>query len=190
MVIISALISLRNFHLPVPSYLFRYWPLSFFFFSFGCSGSPPWRADSSPRRVGFSLVAVRGLSCPAACGILLPPPGIKPSSPALEGGFLTTGPPGKSPGLCPLGQKLSSDIWESLIVCSFWREGRRLILFWDVCKVYKNNMTWCLGFALKSEKGKRGMKIWQNLHKCWIWVMDKILLYYSIYFLSYLKTFT
>ena len=44
-----------------------------------------------------SAVAVHGLSCPAACGILVPRPGIEPASPALEGGFLTTGPPGKSP---------------------------------------------------------------------------------------------
>ena len=34
------------------------------------------------------------------------------------------------------------------------------------------------------------MKTWQNLHKCWIWVMDKILLYCSLYFWSYLKIFT
>ena len=39
---------------------------------------------------------MHGLSCPVACGILVPQPGIKPVSPALEGGFLTTGPPGKS----------------------------------------------------------------------------------------------
>ena len=32
-----------------------------------------------------------------ACGILAPPPGIKPIPAALEGGVLTTGPPGKSP---------------------------------------------------------------------------------------------
>ena len=38
----------------------------------------------------------RGLNCPAACGILVPQPGIEPMSPALEGGVLTTGPPGKS----------------------------------------------------------------------------------------------
>ena len=31
-----------------------------------------------------------------ACGILVPRPGIEPASSALEGGFLTTGPPGKS----------------------------------------------------------------------------------------------
>ena len=31
-----------------------------------------------------------------ACGILVPQPGMEPMSPALEGRFLTTGPPGKS----------------------------------------------------------------------------------------------
>ena len=30
------------------------------------------------------------------CGILAPQPGIKPTPPALEGGVLTPGPPGKS----------------------------------------------------------------------------------------------
>ena len=33
---------------------------------------------------------------PEACGILAPRPGIEPVSPALEGGFLTTGPSEKS----------------------------------------------------------------------------------------------
>ena len=32
------------------------------------------------------------LSCPTACGILVPQAGIEPTSPALEGRFLTTGP--------------------------------------------------------------------------------------------------
>ena len=41
-----------------------------------------------------SLVVVGGLSCPTAFGILAPQPGIEPTSPALEGRFLTTGPPG------------------------------------------------------------------------------------------------
>ena len=31
-----------------------------------------------------------------ACEILAPRPGIEPTPPALEGGVLTTGPPGKS----------------------------------------------------------------------------------------------
>ena len=55
------------------------------FFFFGCAGSLC--------HVGFS-------SCPVACGILVSGPGIEHSSPALEGGFLTTGPPGKSPAWC------------------------------------------------------------------------------------------
>ena len=33
---------------------------------------------------GFSLVVAHGLSCPVACGILVPQPGIEPASPALE----------------------------------------------------------------------------------------------------------
>ena len=49
----------------------------------------------SLRRVG-SVVVVRRLSCPVAHGILVPQPGIEPTSPELEGGFFTTGPPGKS----------------------------------------------------------------------------------------------
>ena len=44
------------------------------------------------------LVEVRGLSCPSACGILVPWPGIEPASPELKGGFFTTGPPGKCGG--------------------------------------------------------------------------------------------
>ena len=37
------------------------------------------------------------LSCLITCGILVSWPGIEPASSALEGGFLTIGPPGKSP---------------------------------------------------------------------------------------------
>ena len=44
-----------------------------------------------------SSIADLGLSCSEAGGILVPRPGIEPLSPALQGGFLTTGPPGKSP---------------------------------------------------------------------------------------------
>jgi len=47
-------------------------------------------------RAGGSIVSVHGLSCPKTCGILVPHPGIEPMSLALEGGFYTTGPPGKS----------------------------------------------------------------------------------------------
>ena len=69
---------------------------------FGCPGSSLLCVDSSLQRVNsllqhrLSLVVTRGLSCPAACGILVPRPGAKPpTSPALQAGFLTTGPPGR-----------------------------------------------------------------------------------------------
>ena len=50
-----------------------------------------------------SLVAAHRLSCPAACRILVPCPGIEPASPALEGRFFTTAPPGKSLPVTLLG---------------------------------------------------------------------------------------
>ena len=37
-----------------------------------------------------------GFSCSPACGILVPWPGVEHESPALDGRFFTTGPPGKS----------------------------------------------------------------------------------------------
>ena len=48
----------------------------------------------------FFLVVVHGLSCPLACGILVTQPKIEPTSPALEGGVLATGPPEKSTWTC------------------------------------------------------------------------------------------
>ena len=44
---------------------------------------------------GGSIVAVHELNYPQHEGFLVPQPGIKPVSPALQGEFLTTGPPGK-----------------------------------------------------------------------------------------------
>ena len=38
-----------------------------------------------------------GLSCPIACGILVPQPEIEPMSPTLQSGFLTIGPLRQSP---------------------------------------------------------------------------------------------
>ena len=55
----------------------------------------------------------RGLSCPVACGILVPRPGIEPASPALQDGFLTTGPPEKS--LCIF---LYMSFWCTLVYIS------------------------------------------------------------------------
>ena len=43
-----------------------------------------------------TLAAMHGLSCSAACGTLVPQPGIEPASLALQGRFFMAGPPGKS----------------------------------------------------------------------------------------------
>ena len=43
-----------------------------------------------------SLVVAHEHGCPAACGIIVPQPGLKRTSPELGGRFFTTGPPGKS----------------------------------------------------------------------------------------------
>ena len=44
-----------------------------------------------------SVIVACGLSCPDACGILVPWLWIKSISPSLEGRLVTAGPPGKSP---------------------------------------------------------------------------------------------
>ena len=63
----------------------------------GCVGSVVCGTWALSLTCASSVVVLHRLSCPAACGIILVPrPGIEPTSPALEGGFFTTGPPGKS----------------------------------------------------------------------------------------------
>lgn len=44
-----------------------------------------------------SPVVASGLRCSLVCGILVPRPGMETASPALENGFSTSGPSGKSP---------------------------------------------------------------------------------------------
>ena len=70
------------------------WFFMFFFFNLNLKC---WLLWVSVAVCGLSLVAVCRLSCLEACGILFLEQGVKPASPALEGGFLTTEPPGKPP---------------------------------------------------------------------------------------------
>ena len=63
--------------------------------------------------MGSVVVACR-LSCHTALGILIPSPGIEPASPALQGEFLTTGPPGK-PSLGFSACKTHSSFFQILI---------------------------------------------------------------------------
>ena len=88
-----------------------------------------------------SVVAAHGLSCPTLCGILVPRPGIEPASPALEGGFLTTVPPGKSQcqnfqsrvltevqlnfQLLPAGRLSRSQFTLEIQVCVGWMRKQR-----------------------------------------------------------------
>ena len=58
-----------------------------------CSGFSCCRTQAQGC-LGFSSCGAR-VQLPLACGILVPRPRIEPMSPALAGGFLTTGPPGK-----------------------------------------------------------------------------------------------
>ena len=85
-----------------------------------------WCTGSLLQHMGCSLFAVCWLSCPMACGVLVPWLGIEPSSPALEGRFLTTGPPGKSQEvICGIFNLLDdrgkrhSYMWHLRHCCSF-----------------------------------------------------------------------
>ena len=132
---------------------FKVWlgPICFYLFLkfyFGCAGSLLWHT-------GFASW-VPGLSCPEVCGILVPWSGIEPMSPAMEGGFLTPGPPRKSPATmmsklrkkmttgtfpCSIGETEVGEDLEHLGRSSqgtqwegheLWEEGSRLPL----CRVY------------------------------------------------------
>ena len=67
------------------------------------------------RSAQASVVAVNRFSRSTECKVLVPRPGIEPTSPALQGGFLTTGPPGKSlkPGLCVLAPRIPFMVFSS-----------------------------------------------------------------------------
>ena len=60
----------------------------------------------APEHAG-SVVVACGLSCSMACGISVPWPGIEPAFPTLEGGFLTTGPPGSPQYFIILNDKIT-----------------------------------------------------------------------------------
>ena len=64
-----------------------------------------------------SIVRTPRIGWPTACGILVPQPGTEPTSPTLESGFLTTGPPGKSPTGWVLIVLWSTSILHYLEVC-------------------------------------------------------------------------
>ena len=72
-----------------------FWLPFFFFFYLAVLGLRHVMPDPSFGRAD-PLIVIHKLSCPAACWILVPWPGIEPVSLALQGRFLTTRPPGRS----------------------------------------------------------------------------------------------
>ena len=68
-----------------------------------------------------SVVAVYRLSCLLTCGIFLDQ-GLNPASLALAGGFLTTGPPGRSQSRYTLFG--SKRWWQAQFLCSSWHTAR------------------------------------------------------------------
>ena len=95
-----------------PSFLCLFSKSFFFFliyFISGCAGSSLWHEGSAACRAFFPPLGCKDFSlwstgsrehelssCPVAHRILVPWPGIEPPSLVLEGGVLTTGPPGVS----------------------------------------------------------------------------------------------
>ena len=65
-------------------FFFFFFKKNIFIYLFDCLGS------------SCSMWAFSSCGCSATCGFLVPWPGSKPMSLALEGRFLTTGPPGQS----------------------------------------------------------------------------------------------
>ena len=114
-----------------------------------CIASSLWGRDFSYGLLllqsADSVVAPCGLSCPAGCGILVPTPGIKPMTPALEGGFLITGPPGKSLAqfyfrpsllLCVSPVKDRNSLPLSAFLCVFHLWILWLWSLWSACYKY------------------------------------------------------
>ena len=101
-----------------------------------------------------SLVVVHGLSCSIARGLLVLQPGIEPVSLASQGGFLTTGPPGKSSLL--LSTYINRYFWSAynfylnshpankgnmfytfqFVTFLFWESKYKLYIFIDKNKIF------------------------------------------------------
>ena len=124
-----------------------------------CGPSSLCHAGSQAEVPGSVVVSCRP-SCPTVYGILVPRPGVEPVSPALEAGFLVTGPPGnfQGPIVCCKGGGGHPGMWycnhsrffhpSSLGGCAGGRRGP------GSCGVYTDGAVWgmmrmmeCYGFC-------------------------------------------
>ena len=81
-----------------------------------------------------SVVGVHRLSCSEACEILVPRPGIKPSSPALQAGLLTSGPSGKSLADSALHQVPFLGLWTAtFLLCHHMAKRERVEVRSPLC---------------------------------------------------------
>ena len=88
---------------------------------------------------GFSSVT-HGLSCAKSCGVLVPRPGIESPSPALEGRFLTSGPPEKSLKWAFLS-KISLQTLETISL-KFFSVSLFFFYVLHLCSWGKGNVNW------------------------------------------------
>ena len=99
-------------------------------------------------------LAVLGLSCPEACGILVPWPGIELTHPALEGEFLSTGPPGKSL------------YWDIYFLKTGYKVDHNSPLTFFLCAVSPNNTFHSKNsITIEQKKEKKLLKFLKNLKK-------------------------
>ena len=116
-----------------------------------------------------SLVAVHGRSCPMACGILVTQPGIEPASLALEGRFLTTGPPGKSfPSysflflIFVVDGCLFTRVSEFISAESIWLSSSKIRVFSLIINLYYKYLFFSPGeiFTLNLDKNLSSKQLW------------------------------
>ena len=134
----------RNFSLSF-GFMHLFKKLFIYFFTFGCIGSQLWHMGSFHCE-DFSLVVVcrlqqlrhMGLVTLWHVGILVPRLGIEPVSSALQGRFLSTGPPGKS-------------LMSPLTCCSLYWRCPCSPLHLENCSFVKANVTFSgMPFSLTS----------------------------------------
>ena len=118
-----------------------------------------------------SAVAASGLSCCKARGILVPQPGIKPVSPALQGRLLTTGPARRFRPGCFWDRQLRIQAWAggglrgggSKGSLGAWVEASCCSSLWDPESGHLPPLQGCCCWLLLSSRAHRGGRVcWGN----------------------------
>ena len=97
-----------------------------------CSGFSCCRTQALGH-LGSVVVAPR-LSCSEPCGILIPRPGIKPMSPALASGFLTTGHQGSPSNISSDGSSTTLHLEKFIMFCTI--QSHMVKLIWNFMLIF------------------------------------------------------